>query len=97
MRDPVEDSSAGLARGHSLGVVLLVTGLMVSACTETRRSLGEGCLKDEDCTSGICSGQQCTAAPPLLDAETPFQDAATDAGPPGGDAGGADADTAGDG
>jgi hypothetical protein len=96
MRYPAVDSSAGLARGHSLGVVLLVTGLMVSsACTETRRSLGEGCLKDEDCTSGICSGQQCAAAPPLLDTEAPFQDAATDAVTPAGDAG--DADAAGDG
>jgi hypothetical protein len=47
-----------------------------AACAETRRSLGEGCLKSEDCLSGVCAGAQCVAAPPLLDAEPPFPDAA---------------------
>lgn len=41
---------------------------MIGACTETRRTIGEDCLKADDCLSGVCSSQKCTAAPPLLDA-----------------------------
>jgi hypothetical protein len=35
---------------------------------ETQRSLGEDCLKDEDCLSGICSQLVCAALPPTIDA-----------------------------
>jgi len=37
------------------------------SCADTRFSLGEGCLKDEDCLSGICAQQHCVAAPPAGD------------------------------
>ncbi|MEO8875744.1 MAG: hypothetical protein ABI461_09175 [Polyangiaceae bacterium] len=53
--------------------------LMVVACTETERSLGERCLKGEDCTSGVCVAQQCAAAPPILqNTPTTPNDAAPD-------------------
>ena len=44
----------------SLPIVMLV------ACTQTERGLGEECLKGEDCTSGVCVAQVCSEAPPLL-------------------------------
>jgi hypothetical protein len=37
-----------------------------AACQLTSRGLGEDCLKDQDCLSGICSQLKCAAAfPPL--------------------------------
>jgi hypothetical protein len=45
---------------------LLLCGLP-GACTQSQRALGEQCLKDQDCQSGICSQLQCAAAPALLD------------------------------
>ena len=39
-----------------------------SGCMETRRSLGEDCLKDEDCLSGTCLQLHCAAEPPTTDA-----------------------------
>jgi hypothetical protein len=54
--------------------VALVAALV--GCAETRRSLGEACLKDDDCASGTCSGGQCVAPPPVLDAEPPALEAA---------------------
>jgi hypothetical protein len=40
--------------------------VMLAACTETQRGLGEACLKGEDCTSGVCVAQLCAESPPLL-------------------------------
>ncbi len=47
--------------------IALVLALAPLACTETRRPLGEDCLKSDDCLSGVCSGLKCVALPPLLD------------------------------
>lgn len=57
--------------------VFLLFPAVLGACTETRRTIGEDCLKADDCLSGVCSSQRCTAAPPLLDAtmSTPVPDA----------------------
>ncbi|HEX4448008.1 MAG TPA: hypothetical protein VH044_14770 [Polyangiaceae bacterium] len=51
-----------------LAPIGLVAGL-AGACSELRSSLGDDCLKNEDCLSGICSQSRCTASPPLLGAE----------------------------
>lgn len=53
-------------------VIFLVT---LGACNETRRSLGEECLKGDDCVSGLCSSQHCVEPAPVLEAGV-----ATDAG-----------------
>jgi hypothetical protein len=51
-----------------LGAVgLASTCLLTSACLETRRSVGEDCLKSQDCLSGICSQLVCVAAPSTTD------------------------------
>lgn len=56
--------------------------LLAGACTESRRTIGEDCLKADDCLSGVCSSQKCTAAPPLLDAQVapPVPDATVEDG-----------------
>ena len=48
-----------------MGALLLMA--LLAACSETRRSLGEDCLKDGDCLSGICSQLRCASPPRLLD------------------------------
>lgn len=67
--------SAATVRGErpwatALAVFLPFFGGIVlsSACVETRRSLGEDCLKDDDCLSGVCSQLFCAALPPTIDA-----------------------------
>jgi len=39
--------------------------LSALACGETRRPIGDECLRDDDCLSGVCSARSCTSAPPL--------------------------------
>ena len=41
-----------------------VLGILV-ACGETRRPIGDECLRNEDCLSGVCSARACVSAPPL--------------------------------
>lgn len=71
----------GSARLGTAATALLVTCAcalcIVTACTTTLRSVGEDCLKDEDCTSSICSQLKCAAAPIVLDgaSEVPSGDA----------------------
>ena len=38
------------------------------ACAETRRSLGEECLKNDDCLSGQCTARRCNEPASALDA-----------------------------
>jgi hypothetical protein len=92
-------------RRRVLGVGLLALAIAcAAACAETRRSLGEDCLKDPDCLSGICSALHCAASPPILGNEPPPSqdagaDAVSDASGEGGDAAGegGDASEGGDG
>ena len=53
-------------RGPFAVFFFVLPGLFALACTETRRGLGEECLKGEDCVSNLCVAQVCAAAPPLL-------------------------------
>ncbi len=41
----------------------VVLALVVAACTETRRPIGEECLRGDDCLSSVCSARTCVAAP----------------------------------
>jgi hypothetical protein len=60
----------------------VVAMALASACVQTQRALGEDCLKDQDCLSGICSQLQCAAAPPLLQGtpQAPPAEAGSDVG-----------------
>jgi hypothetical protein len=49
-----------------VAVVLCTVGASAAGCQLTSRALGEDCLKDQDCLSGICSQLKCAAEPPLL-------------------------------
>jgi hypothetical protein len=77
----VDATCAGLV------MTMLSVGVALSgACIQTKRSLGEDCLKNDDCLSGICSQLKCAAEPQLLDAEVGAdvtEDAPLDAGPDG--------------
>jgi hypothetical protein len=48
-------------------------------CGVEQRTLGEPCIKAEDCQSQVCSDQICVAVPPSLDGEPPLSDTG---GPP---------------
>jgi hypothetical protein len=63
-----------------LAAALVVVGL-AQACVESRRSLGDECLKSQDCLSGICSQFVCAAPPPTLDTEENAEAASPEAAP----------------
>ncbi|MDP9033272.1 MAG: hypothetical protein M3O50_00570 [Myxococcota bacterium] len=58
-----------VARRLLIHSTLLTLVALAGACTETRRALGEDCLKNVDCLSGICSQLRCAAQPYLSDAQ----------------------------
>ena len=72
-----------LACAAALG---LVASTAPVGCAQVGRGLGQACLQDQDCASGLCSVQQC-AAPESPDAAPSSTDAGIDAA----DAGGSDA------
>lgn len=68
-------------RAWAIAWVLLLAGTLPAiACMETRRSLGDDCLKDSDCLSGVCSQLHCAAAPPTIDAQVIGDGAPMDTG-----------------
>jgi hypothetical protein len=48
----------------ALALALAFTTL--AACGETRRPIGDECLRSDDCLSGVCSSRTCVSAPPLV-------------------------------
>ena len=74
-----------------LVLVGVVGTAAILACAETRRGLGDACLKNDDCLSGVCSGLTCASQPPLLDGSPEnVRDAATEGAPTDATADGAD-------
>jgi hypothetical protein len=76
-------------------IALAAAIAILGACGETRRPIGEECLRDEDCLSSVCAARTCVSAPPLVTGggepvadETPR---IPDAGPADADAGASDA------
>lgn len=61
-------------RGAACVTVCVALGIawLPLACGETRRPIGEECLRSDDCLSNVCSSRTCVAAPSLV----------TGAGPP---------------
>jgi hypothetical protein len=51
-----------------LGFAIAVTAAL--ACGETRRPIGEECLRNDDCLSSICAARTCVSAPPLVTGAT---------------------------
>jgi hypothetical protein len=53
----------------------LALALAAAACGETRRPIGDECLRDDDCLSGVCADRACVSAPSLVTgAESPPPD-----------------------
>jgi hypothetical protein len=86
---PITNAAAPRATGarpRARASVLLFPSLVAlvceSACLETRLSLGEECLNNDECVSGICAQLHCAAPPPTIDARillaAPGGDATTD-------------------
>jgi hypothetical protein len=75
--------AAGAASWRLVLVLVGVAGIAaIVACAETRRGIGDACLKNDDCLSGVCSGLTCASQPPLLDGSPEnVRDAATEAAP----------------
>src|SRR5258708_4511238 len=48
-------------------VALAGAAVLANACMETRRALGEDCLKDDDCLSGLCSQLRCAGRAQTFD------------------------------
>ena len=65
--------------GGGARVAAVLIAFLASACMETRRSLGEDCLKNDDCLSGVCAQFLCASAPPTIDTP-PVADAEPDEG-----------------
>jgi hypothetical protein len=77
--------------------VVVCIGASFAACTQYKRLAGEGCLKDDDCISGICAGQLCATVPPMLPPGVGYGQVGSDASPPsGGTDSGADTGGGGD-
>ncbi len=82
---------------HARAAIVVVLAIAATvgaaiACGETRRPIGDECLRSEDCLSGYCASRLCVSAPTLVSGgsgpppdETPRippADASTDATPP---------------
>jgi hypothetical protein len=65
-------SAAVAALVGLVGLVGLAAIAGTGGCGETRRPIGDECLRSDDCLSGVCSDKTCVAAPALV----------TGAGPP---------------
>lgn len=53
----------GTLRLAAVAIVSFVAPVV--ACGETRRPIGDECLRGEDCLSGVCSSRVCVSAPAL--------------------------------
>ena len=40
--------------------------MLAIACGETRRPLGDDCIRSDDCLSGVCADRVCVAQPALV-------------------------------
>ena len=47
-------------------LILLLAAFITLACGETRRPIGDECLRGDDCLSGVCASRSCVAAAPLV-------------------------------
>jgi hypothetical protein len=50
-----------------------VGALVAASCTASRGSIGDDCLKDQDCISGVCAELTCAAGPTSLDGEADLE------------------------
>ncbi|MFO0735043.1 MAG: hypothetical protein U0270_04155 [Labilithrix sp.] len=46
--------------------VLVLACALVVACGESRRPIGDECIRNEDCLSSVCAARLCAPAPQLV-------------------------------
>ena len=44
--------------------------LVLLACGESRRPIGDECIRNEDCLSNVCAARACSSAPSLVSGAT---------------------------
>lgn len=52
-------------RLRAFAVASMMVAMAIAACGEPRKPIGDECLRDDDCLSGVCSARACVSAPPL--------------------------------
>jgi hypothetical protein len=63
----VEPTRGGLRLVSIVSASAAIVGTFVmGACGESRRPIGEECLRDSDCLSGVCAARACVSAPTLV-------------------------------
>jgi hypothetical protein len=50
----------------ALVLALAIPVAVATACGETRRPIGDECVRSDDCLSGVCSSRTCVSAPGLV-------------------------------
>lgn len=53
-------------RTARIGFFTALAVALALSCGETRRPIGDECLRDEDCLSSTCSARECVPAPALV-------------------------------
>jgi hypothetical protein len=50
----------------AIACAIVAPAVLVCACGESRRPIGEECLRNEDCLSNFCAARSCVPAPSLM-------------------------------
>lgn len=50
----------------AMASALVAAAALACACGESRRPIGEECLRGEDCLSNFCAARACVSAPTLV-------------------------------
>ncbi len=58
----------------SFFVACAFAAVVTLACGESRRAIGEECLRNEDCLSSVCAARTCVSAPGLVTGSSPPED-----------------------
>jgi hypothetical protein len=67
-----------------VAIAIAGSGALAMRCADVARGLGQACIRDEDCMSGVCAGSICVPAPTTFDSGPPDAssvDAAPEAAP----------------
>ena len=51
---------------RAAGLAALLALAVVAACGESRRPIGDECIRNEDCLSSVCAARVCSSAPSLV-------------------------------
>lgn len=58
------------ARTRAAALAAVLSSWATLACGESRHPIGEECLRDDDCLSGVCAARTCVSTPSLVSGAT---------------------------